>query len=234
MRKCLQAFLILAMGLAGEAHAAKGADCSARFRAAGKVLPQKLLSMGYTKFDRLDLRKFIRDIDAIRIIPGMNKIGMSDMRSTARWTVKNGVIQIEVDCARFDEFPAERPQVAAHEYSGPLRFADGDHWMTNLMWVLTLPETRQTFKPDEIAVLEENLRRVARVGGGGIIGLGGGGESSAVAYNNSRIRRAMRDIRKAKSKRERDKAGLAFDDAMFRYILFIEGPRLDAVKPFRD
>lgn len=200
-------------------------SCVTEFKRAAKQIPYSLERRGYTAFGRLNLQELRRGVDTLEIVPGMHKLN-DDLRSTGYWTKTEKGGRIELDCEQWRSVPSVMAQLALHEVLGPLDFYDDHYWISNMLWLLSLPVTHKTLNKQEVNDLEAAVVKVARAGGG-IIGVGGGGESESVAYNSKLLLGSLHEIGKARSSSERGRALTVFEYYLINPTNFIRGSRLN-------
>jgi hypothetical protein len=173
------------------------ASLQKEFIAAGLEVPNTLIEMGYTEFGDLDLREFTKRMRKVQIKEGSwSKLGDSnnDGRISARWEIHPDRITITVNKDLWNRRKEQRPLLALHEYLGALGFQDKEYWLSTELWFLTQPESHQKLTNEEIAIItkriaEQTQIRIAR--GGGVVGVGGGGESATLWVRMRRIKEHM-------------------------------------------
>ncbi len=109
-----------------------------------------------------------------------------------------------------------RSVIALHEFLGPAQFNDQDYQLTSALTLLASDETTGLLEPEQIPVLH-GLQKIpsvnARVGhlgqqalalnGGGVIGVGGGGDWLAALAKLSFLQAGLTDLKIARSDNER-------------------------------
>lgn len=205
-------------------------DCLTDFQNKSREIPLRLLKMGYKRFGSLDLEKFLHGTKKVKIYEGEKLLGKMDLRSTARWEVSGGLFKtrkITVDCAWWNKYPEQKAILALHEQlsvgaSGE-KIDDTGYWKSNGLWLLTLDLTHKALKQNELKALTDWLKMDS---GGGVVGVGGGGEIASIKYKTDHLIRSLKNMRAARSQEKRSQALVEFVYWLENNVNFIETERL--------
>ena len=196
----------------------------ADFKASAKEMVHQLLKKGYRKFGQLDLNEFLQEIEQTNVnyVPAL-KFNQADgsERSSACWELLRGSRTINVSLWQWARTePSVRPVIAMHEFVGPAGFNDQDYQLTTAMAVLETDESAGLLEPEQIPALH-HLIRSARPsvhahggvaanphasGGGGIVGVGGGGDWLGSMAKLAFIQAGLDDLKHARTPEERREA----------------------------
>ena len=183
------------------------------FLAAGMEVPSRLQAQGYTRFGDLDLATFTAQMQQVRVIfsadltvAKRNQNG----RISARWeTTKQGKT-IRVYTPSWNRWVEQQTLLALHEYLGILGFADDNYWLSTQLWTLSMPESR-SLSAQERSTIERSIEvrtRIRYAGGGGVVGVGGGGEGGTLWVRQRRIRKNMSEIEQGTGNRDEAIGGI--------------------------
>jgi hypothetical protein len=211
--------------LSGVAHAQNVSHCEAMqpppggmpllpvtgdFKVEARAIISRLLDKGYRAFGELDLNAFARDMDIVQIayVPYLRYYDNGRERASACWKIADGRRSIDVSQWMWGYTDADnRPIIALHEFLGAARFNDRDYQVSSAMALLSLEQTNGYLEPEQIPTLQ-NLKHViveAR-SGGGIVGVGGGGDWVGVIFKLQAYRHALEQLRKARTPEEHKRA----------------------------
>ena len=211
MRKASLRSLILltlmTIGLLVGDHALATENFAQTFLEAGSQIPRALQALGYAEFGRLNLAQFLKGIQNVPVeettghkVIDLNDDSASAGRASARWDGK----KILVDQEMWKFRPGQHAVLALHEYLGFMRFDDHQYWLSMELWFLSQPETRGVLMASELQTLEN---RIAQLTGtrlaGGVVGVGGGGESGTLFARMNLIQNALKKDQRGQSKAQR-------------------------------
>ena len=184
---------------------ARADDISSEFREAGRQIPTALQARGYQQFGSLDLSTLLNKIDSTEVSStSVNSVGTrnSDGRITARWENHGRASSIVVSIKAWQRWPGDHGILALHEYLGVSGFDDHNYWLSTKLWFLSLSETHAVVSGADTSTIEQNLIQKISVGGGGVIGVGGGGEISTLHFRSERLVENLQKMRNARDSRE--------------------------------
>ncbi len=203
------------MTLASSISSAAGGP-AARFKTLARVIPAMLLRPGpdgrpqYSRFGALDLQQFIREISPIKVaIQNEEEIARrnGDGRKTARWehTPAGPVITYDPYSMKRFDVAAIEPLLALHDFLGMLGHNDHDYVASLGMFFLARPSTTKLLLPEERAQVEAIISRqlYKRTAGGGVIGVGGGGQFATLLYRSLLMAKCSLLMEKARTPRDR-------------------------------
>ena len=193
------------------------------FKASAQQMLSQLLAKGYRHFGQLDLVQFAQSIQStnIRYVPALKFLQVDGSeRASACWDLQNGQRTINVSLwmwARTDS--SMRPVIAMHEFLGPAQFNDQDYQLSSAMALLATEESSGLLEPEQIPSLHA-LKKIpslnSSVGhlgrqafasaGGGVIGVGGGGDWVAALAKLVFLKSGLDHLRQARSPSEKQAA----------------------------
>ena len=205
-RKLLISIACVAIALCGSTSFAS----SEEFIDAGLSIPRALQARGYTQFGSLNLETFVSQMNSVRIefskdksIAKKNQNG----RISARWETTARGSSIRVYTPSWQRFTDQRPILALHEYLGVFGFYDDNYWLSTQMWTLSLNAT-DSLTAGERARIERSIEahasrreQHASNGGGGVIGVGGGGEGATIWLRQNSIRERLNELNSGEGER---------------------------------
>jgi hypothetical protein len=179
-------------------------DPTPEFVNGAQELLRTLIGMGYTRFGKIDLQAMVQRIEAVDVHPTgwfersqpVGDVAVTE-RSSAQWSRGADGEHIAVNSELWAQTPPlARPVLALHEYFGALGGVDDDNYeASSALWLLTQPETAQTLNASELGGLKTRI--AAQASGGGITGVGGGGDYSGLYVKMLMLRSSVRDVARA-------------------------------------
>lgn len=165
------------------------------FQARAREIPTRLLRLGYTHFGSLDLRDLLNSMPAVSVTskPKIQRpepiAGLNTARSSAQWFEDKRGLHIEVSSERWATTPIDsREVIGLHEYLGAAKFRDKNYGPSSALWLLSQPQTQQHLSAAEKQSLVD---KVIIEAGGGISGVGGGGEEAGVTTKLMLLKRDL-------------------------------------------
>lgn len=187
----------------------------AEFRASALEIPSLLLAQGVPTVGDLDLAEFVRaargvEVRAEREVVTESGPGMT--RRSGRWSRGEGAPAIAFDPAMWGAtYPEARPLVSLHEFLGAAGFDDADYRASIALWILSRDSWREAlgerFARELAAVVRRAETPPFQVAGpgGGIVGVGGGGDFMGVYYKAAAVRDRMERLASAPAGPWRDR-----------------------------
>jgi hypothetical protein len=193
------------------------------FRAVSVEIPQDLLHKGYSRFGRLDLGDLLKSIASTHAGPSATWITRpegpatdAENRSSAQWIRDaNGAFILLNKLIWLEKPRPVRAVLALHEELGVAGFNDHDYGISSGLWLLTQPRLA-SLSAGEKAGIENGITVQS---GGGITGVGGGGDEEAVAQKLELLGRDLDQLASAPADRpERGSAMQTLQTDLARHI----------------
>lgn len=190
--------LILVISLSSTAHAH---GFQSEFLKQGSEIPLALERLGYTHFGKLNLDSFLRALPAHQVtfndrVDKLNHNG----RISGHWDADG---RISVYRTWWKRFHDQHSVLALHEYLGVEGYNDDQYWISVSMWFLTLPETQTNLSAEIRANIAQWITKNANVRiakgtqmAGGVVGVGGGGESGTLYVKMHGLLDSVRELGK--------------------------------------
>lgn len=186
------------------------ASADEQFRALGAKIPRQLSQAGYSKFGALNLNQFVADMASVDIrTSNEDQLGQrnKDGRKSARWEITAEGRRITYDPQWIRASGSIASVLALHEYLGVLGYQDKRYVASLGLWFLTRLEAHQVLNSAEISkivsIISRNLS--SRMAGGGVVGVGGGGQSMTLMYRAKMMLRCLDFFAGATSAADRTK-----------------------------
>jgi hypothetical protein len=187
---------------------ARALASSGEFLAAGLEIPQNLQARGYSNFGPMDLATLVSQMQGVQVqfsskltAAKRNQNG----RISARWEVTSSGRIIHVFSPLWNRFTEQRSMLALHEYLGILGYYDDNYWLSTQLWTLSLPDS-QALSYNERARIEKSIsiraQPMQQVAGGGVVGVGGGGEGATIWVRQRRIKESLEQINRGTGDRD--------------------------------
>lgn len=185
---------------------------SNEFLTSASQIIQSLQAKGYSNFSHLHLDTFLQQMSSVEI-QFSNQLTAAKRnqngRISARWEVYGSKKLIRVYTPSWNRFSEQRPMLALHEYLGVLGYDDDNYWLSTQLWTLSLQES-SALSADERAAIEQSiasrvrpLRMQLAASGGGVVGVGGGGEGGTVWLRQRQIKQGLSGLNDASVERSR-------------------------------
>jgi hypothetical protein len=179
------------------------------FKLAAQKMVGDLLKSGYRKFGQMDLNSFLGEINQTQVnyYPYLT-FYQSDghERASACWALQNGVRTVNVNQWMWARTDTDmRSVIAVHEFLGPARFNDQNYQVSTAMAILMTNQGKPGIEPEQIPALSR-LTRSSLSSGGGIVGVGGGGDWIGSLAKLAFFKSGLDDLQHAKTPEERQAA----------------------------
>lgn len=194
-------------------RAAQASTRTEFIKSAGQI-PNALINHGYRQIGQLDLLNMIRTMSSpnvqIVVVPQLKyAVSQDQVRSSAYYFCDPKTSRITISQMLWSQTPKQiRPILALHEFLGCSRFNDSIYNLSTVLNLISLPKTSKILSRSELAVLEDyaGKRLVVASRGGGIIGVGGGGDMGGAYIKSWVLEKNLDDMKKARSVADRDRA----------------------------
>jgi hypothetical protein len=120
-----------------------------------------------------------------------------------------------VNPAWWKKFPEQQSILALHEYLGAAGFYDDNYWISTSMWFLSLPDAQKVLSDEMKSGIESWITRNASAKiphgtrlAGGVVGVGGGGESASLWARMEALKRALAVLKKPSNTEEEKRNAL--------------------------
>ena len=199
---------------AGKTRKASSPDAITQFREASVSIPNALMSAGYNSFGSMQLADLVQKSQTVPINPinSLHRaqiVGDQEMeRSSAQWSRENGSA-IQLNQVMWKSTPPEQKKVLAlHENLGAAGYDDKDYLMSTGMWLLTRPESSKLTDSERAGVTE----RITAAAGGGVTGIGGGGDIFGLTVKMNMLLHSIERISKSSSEERADAVNSLYAD----------------------
>lgn len=178
------------------------------FLAAGVEIPQALQAKGYSTFGKMNLATLVSQMHGIRVKFSNELVAAKrnqNGRISARWEVSRSGRIIHVYAPSWNRFTDQRSLLALHEYLGILGYADNNYWLSTQMWTLSLQEAQALSGGERTAIersIEYRTQVASNSSGGGVVGVGGGGEGGTIWVRQKRIRENLDRLNRGEGARD--------------------------------
>lgn len=175
----------------------------------GSEIPLALERLGYTQFGKLNLNNFLNALPAHQVtfsdhVDKLNRNG----RISGHWDAAGN---ISVYSKWWKRFRDQQSVLALHEYLGAEGYSDDQYWLSVSMWFLALPETQANLSKTirtriaQWITMNANLRIPKGTQmAGGVVGVGGGGESGTLYIKMHGLLDSVRALGKPLEQNERN------------------------------
>jgi hypothetical protein len=176
-------------------------------QAAVRVL-ESLAAKGYSSFGQFKLESFLHSMKSVDVKstgwinrPQGSLGDETFSRSSAEWTLDaTGKAHIQVNSVLWEKTePEVRSVIGMHEYLGAEGLYDRNYEVSSALWALSTPEASH-FNTEDKANLAKRISATAF--GGGIVGIGGGGDEAGADTKVSTLRRDLGRLAEAGSDEE--------------------------------
>lgn len=194
-------FILLSLSWASSAAIGRSSEeIVDDFKLMARKIPLTLQSQGYRSFGRLNLSSLFSLADSYEILTSdwiqyqsSQDKQLRTARSTAQWErTSSGKIRIQINQQIWPLKPIQvRSVIALHEYLGPAGFYDHDYVLSTSLWFLAsaTPLTRS-----EKQELIDFITSISQMAGGGITGVGGGGDVSGVELRLKLLQKGIAEL----------------------------------------
>ena len=193
----------------------KSDDATVRdFKKMALVIPRALVAKQITQFGRLNISNLLKKIPLVDVrstgwfyrvqqsTPSIDEEPMA--RSTAKWWVDAAGGHIRVNRQMWlSASSSVRAVIAFHEHLGVAGYDDHDYFLSSSLWTLAQKEA-DGLGADKKALTDE-IQVVAELGGG-IAGVGGGGDISGVTDRLQMLKVDLNHLNQAGSEESRASA----------------------------
>lgn len=191
-------FIILGLFLSFSAAAQNSSlGAAAEFKVAARQIPEALLKAGYKRIGRMNLHNLLQNIQVLKVKDAKwveTKVGTDQKRVFARWERTAQGPKVTLNSSMWGKaFPRHHSPLALHEVLGAYGFNDDDYQLSTSLWLLAFEQKRQILSKEELKYLEKSIAERANISGGGVIGVGGGGDLIGPVLKISIIEAAYED-----------------------------------------
>jgi hypothetical protein len=163
-------------------------------------IPVALQKLGYRDFGSLNLNQLEQDIrrshaakeNGWKVADANERVG-DEGRISGHCERRSDGTHAQIDSDQWKNKILQRPQLCLHEV---FCVRDHDYWLTSHMKALTFPEVNSYLTAGEREKISQRIGRLYAMSGG-VIGVGGGGESSTLYVRDRRIQRDLKALASA-------------------------------------
>lgn len=182
-------------------------QASMEFIRAVNEIPQALIENGYGKIGRLDLKKIVANLNKIELREEAwveTEQPQGQKRIFARWERTEQGPRVILNTSTWSSaHPKFRGSLAIHEVLGAGGFNDEDYNLSTSLWLLKENSQQKVLKRSEVNYILERIAEESKSGGGGVIGVGGGGDVIGPGLKISMLQAAFERYQKDPSEENR-------------------------------
>lgn|GEM_PF-2659345 len=208
-------FSLFLLGISVQASSSSLDEETVRdFKAMAQQIPRSLRAQGYQGFGRLNLSQLLYNMDRVEIVAvdwvkyqSSEDVRNRTARSSAEWKrTGTDAFRIDVNKQMWNTNSVDvRSVMALHEHLGPAGFDDHDYVLSSALWFLDLcHQTSNALTDSERQSFIGFVTGKAQAKGGGITGVGGGGDVSGIETRLALLKKGLKRLARV-SGGERDK-----------------------------